>query len=97
MTNSIWLHYYNNADPAARPLGRVRVYSMGKVIVYISSTRTYKDLMKKIDEVNKAQNISGGISFIGPSDLYGKTIYVRCFDLDDYSYYQCVGRVESVY
>lgn len=92
-----WLHYYNNADPAARPLGRVRVYSLAKGIVYISSMRTYKDLMKKINEVNKAQEISGGISFIGSSDLYGNMVYVRSFDPDNYPFYQCVGCVESVF
>ena len=88
-----WLHYYNSKDPEARPLGRVRVYRLGNGTFYISSMKTYKEIMKRISE----QDTNGKLAFIGASAIYNSGVYVRTFDLNAYPMYQYVGNVESVF
>ena len=88
-----WLHYYNSKDPQARPLGRVRVYQLANGTYYVSSIKSYKEIMKRVKEVNK----DGTLSFIGAAEIYNSGIYVRTFDLNSYPMYQYIGKVESVF
>lgn len=88
-----WLHYYNNKDHEARPLGRVRVYRLANGTYYISSMKTYKEIMKRINEQDK----NGKLAFIGASAIYNSAVYVRTFDLNSYPMYQYIGKVESVF
>lgn len=93
MSKQIWINYYDNTKPDARPLGRVRVYEHPHGFLYMSSVRSYKECMKRIKENNE----NGKIAFIGSPDLMQLPVFARWFDEFGAPCYEGVGMVERVF
>ena len=73
MNKSIWLQYYDEQDPEARPLGRLRAFPEGTDLALTCTSRQYREILARI----RITGSTGAPAFIGPKEWAGKKVLAQ--------------------
>ena len=92
MSKAIWIQYYNENDPEARPLGRIRVIPEEFDSVLTCTSRQYREILARI----RITGSDGLPAFIGPKEWAGKMVLVKRLT-NGFYYNEFAGYVQRCY